>query len=139
MFTTYWSRYSRMDLVKFVEDRLQILWSDMVCLVDHITTISLQIFQRLYSTNFTWLILEYLDLYLISGFQRLIVMLCGIWSYLYNLKNVRNTHVEVLLLIKLQAETCNFTKINTPPWMFFTFFILCKCYQIAQIVSIQLH
>ena len=138
MFTTYWSRYSRMDLVKFVEDRLQILWSDMVCLVDHITTISLQIFQRLYSTNFTWLILEYLDLYLISGFQRLIVMLCGIWSYLYNLKNVRNTHGEVLLLIKLQAETCNFTKINTPPWMFFTFFILCKCYQIAQIVSIKL-
>ena len=30
------------------------------------------------------------------------------------------------------AETCNFTEINTPPWVFFTFFKLYKCYQIAQ-------
>ena len=27
---------------------------------------------------------------------------------------------------------CNFTKINTPPWVFFTFFKLYKWYQIAQ-------
>ena len=27
---------------------------------------------------------------------------------------------------------CNFTKINTPLWVFFTFFKLYKCYQIAQ-------
>ena len=27
----------------------------------------------------------------------------AIWYYLYNLKNVKNTHVGVLLLIKLQA------------------------------------
>ena len=27
---------------------------------------------------------------------------------------------------------CNFTKINTPPWVFFTFFKLCKWYLIAQ-------
>ena len=26
----------------------------------------------------------------------------------------------------------NFTKINTPPWVFFTFFKLCKWYEIAQ-------
>ena len=33
---------------------------------------------------------------------------------------------------KLQASPCNFTKINTPPWVFFTFFKLYKWYQIAQ-------
>ena len=31
-----------------------------------------------------------------------------------------------------QAKACNFTKINTPPWVFFTFFKLYKWYQIAQ-------
>ena len=30
------------------------------------------------------------------------------------------------------GEACNFTKINTPPWVFFTFFKLYKWYQIAQ-------
>ena len=30
------------------------------------------------------------------------------------------------------ALDCNFTKINTPPSVFFTFFKLCKWYQIAQ-------
>ena len=55
-----------------------------------------------------------------------------IWYYLYNLKNVKNTQRGVLILVKLQALACNFTKINTPRWVFFTFFKLCKCYQIAQ-------
>ena len=32
----------------------------------------------------------------------------------------------------LQTEACNFTKVNAPPWVFFTFFKLYKCYQIAQ-------
>ena len=27
---------------------------------------------------------------------------------------------------------CNFTKINTPPWVFFTFFELYKWHQITQ-------
>ena len=31
---------------------------------------------------------------------------------------------------------CNFTKINTPPWMFFTFFKLYKWFQIAQRTTI---
>ena len=31
------------------------------------------------------------------------MMLCAIWHHLYNLKNVKNTHGGVLLLIKLQA------------------------------------
>ena len=50
-------------------------------------------------------------------FGYLNVIHCAIWYHLYNLKNVRNTHGGVLILV-------NFTKINTPPWVFFTFF---KC------------
>ena len=33
-------------------------------------------------------------------------------------------------------SACNFTKINTPPWMFFTVFKLCKWYQVAQRITI---
>ena len=46
--------------------------------------------------------------------------------------NNQNTYGGVLILEKLQAETCNFTKINPAPWVFFTFFKLYKWYQIAQ-------
>ena len=56
------------------------------------------------------------------------VMRWGIWYYLYNLKKVENTHEGVLILVKLQALACNFTKINTPPWVFFTFFELYQWY-----------
>ena len=38
----------------------------------------------------------------------------------------------VLILVKLKAKACIFTKINTAPWAFFTFFKLYKWYQIAQ-------
>ena len=31
--------------------------------------------------------------------------------------------------------TCNFTKSNIPPWVFFTFFKLCKWYQIVQNIT----
>ena len=47
------------------------------------------------------------------------------------LNNVKNTHGGVLLLVKLQAKSY-FTKSNIPRWVFFTFFKLYKCYQIAQ-------
>ena len=50
------------------------------------------------------------------------MMLYVIWYHLHDLKNMKNTHKGVLLLGKLQASACNFTKINTPPWVFFTFF-----------------
>ena len=63
------------------------------------------------------------------------VVRCATWYYLYNLKNVKNTHEGVLILVKLQASACNFTKINTPPWVFFTFFKLHKWYQIAQRIT----
>ena len=42
--------------------------------------------------------------------------------------------MEELLLLNLQAETCKFTKSNTNPWVFFTFFNLHKWYQIVQSV-----
>ena len=32
------------------------------------------------------------------------VMRCAIWDHLYNFKNVKNTHGEVLILVKLQAS-----------------------------------
>ena len=57
-------------------------------------------------------------------------MLCAIWYYLF--KKRENTHGGVLLLVTLQASACNFTKTNTPSWMIFTFFKLCKWYKIAQ-------
>ena len=50
------------------------------------------------------------------------VMLCAIWFHLYDLKNVKNTHGGVLLLVKLQAEAS--LKSNIPPWVFFTFLIV---------------
>ena len=47
-------------------------------------------------------------------------------------KNLKNTHGQVLLLVKLQAKTCNFTKNHSPPWVFPTF---CKLYKWCQIVQ----
>ena len=59
----------------------------------------------------------------------------AIWYHLYNLKNVKNTNGGLLILVKLQASACNFSKINTPPWVFFTFFKLYKLYQIVQRIT----
>ena len=45
----------------------------------------------------------------------------NIWDALGDLllflqfENVKNTHEGVLLLVKLQAEACNLTEINSPP------------------------
>ena len=64
--------------------------------------------------------------------KTLYVACCSIWYHLYNLKNVKNTHGVVLIFVKLQALACNFTKINTTPWVFFMFFKFYKWYQIAQ-------
>ena len=49
------------------------------------------------------------------------MFLCAIWYHLNNFKNVKNTHGEVLLLVRLQALACNFTKSATPPSVFFRF------------------
>ena len=61
-------------------------------------------------------------------------MLCAIWYHLCNLKYLKNTHGGVFLLVKLQTLACNFTKSNTPSWVFFTFFKLNGWYQIAQCI-----
>ena len=50
----------------------------------------------------------------------------------------RKTPLLELLFNKVlvfPASACNFTNSNTPPWMFFMFFELCKWYQIAQSFS----
>ena len=60
---------------------------------------------------------------------------CAIWYYLHNLKNVKSTHGEVLLLAKLQAQVCKFAESNTPPWVFFTFFKLYKWSKISQSIT----
>ena len=51
-------------------------------------------------------------------------MRCAIWYQMYNLKNVKNTHSEVLV-----------TKSNAPPWVFFTLFKLYKWYQIMESIT----
>ena len=71
----------------------------------------------------TWL------LQLLALSNKLYLTLCIIWYHLYNFKNVKNTHGWVVLLVKLQTETCNFTKSNISPWMFFHVF------QILQMVK----
>ena len=48
---------------------------------------------------------------------------------------MKNTHGGVLILVKLQASACSFTKINIPPWVFFTLFELYKWYQIVQRIT----
>ena len=65
-------------------------------------------------------------------------MRCAIWYHLCNLKNVKNAHGGVLLLVKSQAKACNFNKSNTPPWLFVTFFKLYKQYQIVQRITYSL-
>ena len=42
---------------------------------------------------------------------------------------------RTVLLVKLQGSACKFTKSNTPPWVFFTFFKLYKWYQIVQRIT----
>ena len=49
-----------------------------------------------------------------KGYMKFCAM---IWYNLYNLK---------------VADACNFTKSNTPLWVFLTFLKLCKWYQIVQ-------
>ena len=55
--------------------------------------------------------------------------------HLFNLRNLKNTHGEVLLLVKLQASACNFNESSTPSWVFFMFIKLYKWYQIAQRIT----
>ena len=40
----------------------------------------------------------------VAMMKNLDVMRCAIWYHFYNLKNVKNAHGGVLLLVKLQAK-----------------------------------
>ena len=40
------------------------------------------------------------------------MMRCAIWYHLQNLKNVKNTHGGMLLLVKLQAEASPFFRVK---------------------------
>ena len=62
-------------------------------------------------------------------------MLCTIYYQKCNLKSMKNTEGGVLLLVKLQGEAFNFTRSNTPSWLFFTFSKLYNWYQIAQSIT----
>ena len=42
---------------------------------------------------------------------------------------------DLVPFVQVEAEDCNFTKRNTPPWVFSTFFKLYKWYQIAQSIT----
>ena len=66
-------------------------------------------------------------------------MLYAIWYYSYNLKYVKNTYGGVLILVKFQGLVCDFTKSDTPPWVFFAFFKLYKWYQMAENASYELN
>ena len=69
-----------------------------------------------------------------SGLTLISEILWVIWYHLCNLKNVKNTHEGVLLLVKLQTETCYFTKSNIPSSVFFTFCNGSKSRKASQLV-----
>ena len=48
---------------------------------------------------------------------------------------MKNAHGGMLHEANLQSEAYNFTKSNTPLWVFFMFFKLYKRYQIAQCIT----
>ena len=58
--------------------------------------------------------------YYFSMSDKIYVMFCSVWYLLYNLKNVKNTHGVVLLLVKLQAKS------KFPPCVFYRVFKLYK-------------
>ena len=56
---------------------------------------------------------------------------------LIQFKNVKTHMKECYLQESFQLQACNFTKSNTPPLIFFTFFKLYKWHQIAQHITIM--
>ena len=89
---------------------------------------------RLYESLVCWRIIAHLrSLFSSNGW------FCAIWYQLNNLKNVKNNYGAVLLLVKLQAPTHNFTKSNIPSWVFSSFLNLYKWYQIVQRIVYKNH
>ena len=46
-------------------------------------------------------------------------MRCAIWYFMYNFKNVKNTHGGVLILVKLQAGAIWYHLYNLVPFVQF--------------------
>ena len=89
-----------------------------------------------FKLNFVREIYKYFKILLWRFLQEsLYVVRCAIWYHLYNVKNLnnfvkfKNTHGGVLVLVKVQAESCSFTKSKTPPLVFLIFLKLYKWYQ----------
>ena len=69
-------------------------------------------------------------------FQSLVKAYYLVLDCLTACQSVLIVNVRFLTLFSSKiCDACNFTKINTPPWVFFTFFKLYKCYQIAHRVG----
>ena len=123
---------SVLELLKHLETNLATELSDLP------TKLTFPAYTRSHA-NFLYLINMYsaYRFILLVFLFKINLMHWPIWYHFYNLKIVKNTHRRVLILVKLQAEACNFTKINNLPWVFFTFFKLYKWYQIAQRITNQ--
>ena len=94
----------------------------LVCLHESYFSLAKHIFQSVFKS-------------IIYQFQNYMWCVAQFKYHLYNLNNVEKTHGGVLHLLKLQAKVSIFIKGNTPPWVLFTFFKLCKWYQIARSIS----
>ena len=89
----------------------------------------------------------HLHYYLLVCYIKDVVKLSNILGYMWCfaqfgticiIQKTRKKHGGVLLLVKLLAFSLlsyNFTKSDTPPSFFFTFFKLCKWYHIAQHIT----
>ena len=62
-------------------------------------------------------------------------MFCAIWYHFYNLKNVKNNHGGVLLLLKFQSKNLQLYKKQHSFIGVLTFSKLYKWYQIAQRIT----
>ena len=58
--------------------------------------------------------MAFLNLYLCDAFRNLV--------HFVLFKRHENIHRGVLLFVTMQVSPCDFTKSNTPPWVFFMFF-----------------
>ena len=66
---------------------------------------------------------------------RLYLALLGLFRTCNNIFIIINADFFTSTIGPDILKACNFTKCNTPPWVFFMFFKWCKWYQIAQNIT----
>ena len=64
-------------------------------------------------------------------------MLCEISYHFHNLKKREKHTWKSVNFSKVAGLGCNFNKSNTLSWVLFTFLKLCKWYQIAQRITVE--